>query len=325
MGPTASGKTDIAISLCERFPLEIISVDSAMVYRGMNIGTAKPDAATLRKTPHRLIDIREPEDGYSAGDFVRDAHTEMGSIFAAGRIPLLVGGTMMYFRALTEGIANLPAADAEIRASIDADAELLGWPAMHARLREVDPLAAERINCNDAQRIQRALEVYQASGKALSLWQQEGREQAVAGDVRFIKIALLIKTRKALHQRIEQRLKIMLNNEFLDEVKELHQRPDLTPRHSSMRSVGYRQLWAHLDAETTLEEARAKALAATRQLAKRQLTWLRSEPGLTVFDPLEAGTIDAISACLIDFLTLRPNSRGQPAPPVCDVQQKTEE
>lgn len=301
MGPTASGKTDVAISLCERFPLDIISVDSVLVYRGMNIGTAKPDAATLRQSPHRLIDIREPEDSYSAGDFVRDARIEMDSIFAAGRVPLLVGGTMMYFRALTDGIADLPAADAQIRSSIDADAEQHGWPAMHERLRGVDPVAADRINCNDSQRIQRALEVYLASGKALSQWQLEGRQQAAAEDVRFIKIALLTKTRKVLHERIEQRLKVMLNNEFLEEVKALHERPELTRRHSSMRSVGYRQLWAHLDEEVSLEEAGTKALAATRQLAKRQLTWLRSEPNLNVFDPLEAGTIDAISARLIDF------------------------
>jgi len=193
------------------------------------------------------------------------------------------------------------AADAKIRSSIDADAEEHGWPAMHEQLRGVDPVAADRIDRNDSQRIQRALEVFLASGKALSQWQQEGRQQASADDVRFIKIALLTKTRKVLHERIEQRLKIMLNNGFLEEVKELHERPDLTPRHSSMRSVGYRQLWEHLDGGTTLDAAGTKALAATRQLAKRQLTWLRSEPNLNVFDPLEAGTIDAISARLIDF------------------------
>ncbi len=301
MGPTASGKTDIAISLCERLPCDIISVDSALVYRGMDIGTAKPDSATLRITPHRLIDIRDPEDSYSAGAFVRDARIEMDSIFSAGRIPLLVGGTMMYFRALTGGIAELPAADADIRSSIDADAEQFGWPALHERLRNIDPVAADRINRNDSQRIQRALEVYQASGKPLSQWQQEGRQRTTAGGTPFIKIALLTRTRKVLHERIESRLNVMLNNGFLEEMKVLHQRAGLTRRHPSMRCVGYRQMWEHLDGETSLEEARARALAATRQLAKRQLTWLRSEPDLTVFDPLEAGTIDAISTCLIDF------------------------
>jgi tRNA dimethylallyltransferase len=301
MGPTASGKTDVAISLCQRFPFEIISVDSALVYRGMDIGTAKPDAATLSSAPHRLIDIRDPEDGYSAGDFVRDAHIEMDSIFSAGRIPLLVGGTMMYFRALIDGIADLPAADAEIRASIDADAEQLGWPAMHERLRKVDPVAADRINRNDSQRIQRALEVHRVSGKPLSQWQHEGRQHRVAEHIRFVKIALLTNTRKVLHERIEERLDRMFNNGFMEEMKVLHQRAGLTARHPSMRCVGYRQMWQHLDGQTSLEEARDKALAATRQLAKRQLTWLRSESDLAVYDPLEPRTIDAISTRLIDF------------------------
>jgi tRNA dimethylallyltransferase len=300
MGPTASGKTDVAISLCKRFPLDLISVDSALVYRGMDIGTAKPDAETLRRTPHRLIDIRDPEESYSAGDFVRDAQREMEAIFAQGRVPLLVGGTMMYFRALTGGIAALPSADAEIRARIDADAQQFGWPALHERLAEVDPAAAKRINANDRQRIQRALEVYLASGKPLSEWQETGREAAIDG-VRYVKLGLQPGTRKVLHERIEKRLKLMLNNGFLDEVKVLHQRSGLTAEHPSMRSVGYRQLWQHLQGETSLQEAGEKALYATRQLAKRQITWLRSESGLLLFDPLEAGMIDAISACLIEF------------------------
>ena len=301
MGPTASGKTDVAIQLCERFPFDVISVDSALVYRGMNIGTAKPDADTLKQTPHRLIDIRDPEESYSAGDFVRDAHAEMDAIFSAGRIPLLVGGTMMYFRALTGGIADLPSADVQIRANIDADAADLGWPAMHERLREIDPEAASRINPNDSQRIQRALEVFEASGKPLSAWQQEARA-AVQTDVRFIKIELQPPTREVLHERIQKRLNIMLNNDFLEEVKVLHQRPELTAKHPSMRSVGYRQIWEHLDGETSFDEAKDKALFATRQLAKRQITWLRSESELNSFDPLEVGTIDAISAFLVDRL-----------------------
>jgi len=300
MGPTASGKTDVAISLCKRFPLDIISVDSALVYRGMDIGTAKPDAATLRRTPHRLIDIRDPEEAYSAGDFVRDARAEMNAIFARQRVPLLVGGTMMYFRALTEGIAELPAADAEIRATLDADALKMGWPALHARLRDVDPDAAERIEPQDRQRIQRALEVYLASGKPLTEWQQEATGTS-RQDVHFVKIALQLATRKLLHERIEQRFNIMLNKGFIEEVKKLHERKDLTPRHPSMRSVGYRQLWQYLDQECSKDEAAARALAATRQLAKRQITWLRSEKGLQSFDPLEGKSIDAISASLIEF------------------------
>jgi tRNA dimethylallyltransferase len=301
MGPTASGKTDVAIQLCQRFPLDVISVDSALVYRGMNIGTAKPDPDTLRHTPHRLIDIRNPDEGYSAGDFVRDARAEMDAIFAAGRIPLLVGGTMMYFRALTGGIADLPAADEQIRAAIDADAADLGWPALHERLRDIDPEAAERINPNDSQRIQRALEVFIASGMPLSKWQRQARGEA-QNDVRFIKIALQPATRELLHARIEERLNLMLNNGFIEEVKELYQLPGLTAKSPSMRSVGYRQIWQHLDGETTLDEAGRKALFATRQLAKRQITWLRSESDLNSFDPLEVGTVDAISTFLVDRL-----------------------
>jgi tRNA dimethylallyltransferase len=301
MGPTASGKTDVAIQLCQRFPFDVISVDSALVYRGMNIGTAKPDTDTLRHTPHRLIDIRNPDESYSAGDFVRDARAGMDAIFAAGRIPLLVGGTMMYFRALTGGIADLPAADEQIRADIDADAADLGWPAMHERLRDVDAEAAERINPNDSQRIQRALEVFMASGKPLSKWQQHARDEA-QNEVRFIKIALQPATRELLHARIEERLNLMLNNGFVEEVKELHQLPGLTVKSPAMRSVGYRQIWEYLDGETSLDEAGRKALFATRQLAKRQITWLRSESDLNSFDPLEVGTVDSISAFLLDQL-----------------------
>ena len=300
MGPTAAGKTDVAISLRKRFPVDIISVDSALVYRGMDIGTAKPDAEILRRAPHRLIDIRDPEESYSAGDFVRDARAEMDAVTAAGNIPLLVGGTMMYFRALTGGIAELPSADAEIRAQIDADAEKGGWPSVHERLQAVDPQAAERINPNDSQRIQRALEVFLSSGKPLSEWQNEAQAERDQ-EIRFVKIGLQIATRKTLHERIEQRLNFMLNNGFLDEVKVLRERDGLTRKHSSMRSVGYRQLWEHLAGETTLDEARDKALYATRQLAKRQITWLRSELELRSFDPLEAGTIDAISTTLLEF------------------------
>jgi tRNA dimethylallyltransferase len=298
MGPTASGKTGAAISLCKRFPFDIISVDSALVYRGMDVGTAKPDRRTLERVPHRLIDIRDPEEPYSAGEFVRDARAEMGAIFRSGRVPLLVGGTMMYFRALTEGIAELPSADEEIRDRIDADAADLGWPALHARLEEIDPEAAARINPNDSQRIQRALEVYMASGRTISAWQRTASEEARDDRIRYVKIGLLIEPRSILHERIRQRLDSMLEEGFLTEMRTLMNRPGLRRDSPAMRSVGYRQFWAHLEGECSLDEALHKALAATRQLAKRQHTWLRSEDELALVDPLESGAIDAISGIL---------------------------
>ena len=296
MGPTATGKTDCAISLCKRFPCDVISVDSALVYRGMDVGTAKPDAATLERTPHRLIDFLDPEESYSAGEFVRDAYREMDDILAHGRIPLLVGGTMMYFRALTRGIAKLPGADEETRRAIDKEAEERGWPALHAELEQVDPNAAARIKPNDRQRIQRALEVYRVSGTPLSEWQ---RDSAPArGDFEYLKIGLNIEPRSLLHERCAERLDAMMNERFVDEVDALRMRPGLTPEHPSMRAVGYRQVWQHLAGEYELAEARDRALYATRQLAKRQITWLRSEEDVFVVDPLEPGAVDAISAFL---------------------------
>ncbi len=300
MGPTASGKTDLAISLCKRFPCDIISVDSALVYRGMDVGTARPDAETLRRTPHRLVGFLDPEESYSAGEFVRDACREMDEIFAAGRIPLLVGGTMMYFRALTEGIASLPSADTDIRRLIDAEAEERGWPALHDELRQVDPEAAGRIKANDRQRIQRALEVYRASGTPLSVWQRKSRPQR--DDIRYVKIGLNIEPRSRLHERIAQRLDIMVNSGFIEELQQLRSRPNLVADCPAMRSVGYRQFWRYLDGEYSLEEAKDRALFATRQLAKRQITWLRSEKDVFLLDPLEAGVINAISSFLAQSL-----------------------
>lgn len=300
MGPTASGKTDLAVSLCKRFPCDIISVDSALVYRGMDIGTAKPDAATLERTPHRLIDFLDPEESYSAGDFVRDACREMDEIFAAGRIPLLAGGTMMYLRALTRGIARLPRADDALREAIDAEAAQRGWPAMHADLQRVDPAAAQRIKPNDRQRIQRALEVFRASGKPLSAWQQDSAP--ARRDIEYLKVGLSIEPRSVLHERIARRLDHMIEQGFLSELETLRERPGLTADHPSMRSVGYRQFWQHLDGEFDLDEARDRALYATRQLAKRQITWLRSETGIFVVNPLEAGAIDAITGFLAQSL-----------------------
>jgi tRNA dimethylallyltransferase len=296
MGPTASGKTGHAISLCKRFPLDVISVDSALVYRGMDIGTAKPDAQTLARVPHRLVDIRDPEESYSAGEFVRDAHREMSAIFADGRIPLLVGGTMMYFRALTEGIADLPPGDAAIRRDIDAFAEQSGWPAVHRELAAVDAVAAARINPNDSQRLQRALEVYRTSGKTLTEWQEQA--SSPRQDIRYLKIALQIEPRALLHARIAQRLDDMVADGFEDEVRRLRERPKLTRDSPSMRSVGYRQFWKYLDGEVSLQEAQQRALFATRQLAKRQLTWLRSEKSVETVDALEAAAIDSISEYL---------------------------
>ena len=300
MGPTASCKTDIAVSLCKRFPLEIVSVDSALVYRGMDIGTAKPDAATLRRAPHRLIDIRDPEEPYSAGDFVRDARREIDAITSDGRVPLLAGGTMLYFRALTEGIAELPSADTTIRREIDGLAKASGWPAVHAELALVDPAAAKRINPNDRQRLQRALEVYRVSGRSLSDWQE--RAGPPMNDIQFIKIGLQIEPRSLLHARIAERLDRMVAEGFVDEVRRLRERSGLTGDSTSMRSVGYRQFWQHLDGEVDLDEARQRALFATRQLAKRQLTWLRSEKSLVLVNALEAGAIDSISTTLARHL-----------------------
>ncbi len=299
-GPTATGKTDFAVRLREQLPLEIISVDSALVYRGMDIGTAKPDAETLNRAPHRLIDIRDPEENYSAGDFVRDAVVEMNDIRASGRIPLLVGGTMMYFRSLTEGIAELPEADPDVRASLDADAAAVGWPAMHQKLGQIDPAAAARINPNDSQRIQRALEVFEISGRPLSDWQASGKRSEP--DHSYLRIALVPGSRSVLHERINARLQSMFEQGFVEEVEALRQRPGLSGQSSSMRAVGYRQIWSHLDGEYDRASAQEKALAATRQLAKRQLTWLRSDEQLNRFDPLEGKAFDAISAFLDDHL-----------------------
>lgn len=294
MGPTASGKTDVAVALSDRLPVELISVDSALVYRGMDIGTAKPDPETLEKAPHRLIDIRDPEESYSAGEFVRDARAAIADIRSRGRIPLLVGGTMMYFRALTDGIADLPEASDSVRAGIDDAARRLGWPALHERLAAVDPPSAARINPNDSQRIQRALEVYEVSGRPLSDWQSDTNRPSDA--VGFLKLGLLVEPRRLLHERIEKRLNSIINSGLEEEVKNLMTRPTLTREHSSMRSVGYRQFWAHLEGETSRDEAARKTLYATRQLAKRQITWLRSERDLETFDALDSGRIDAITA-----------------------------
>ena len=299
MGPTASGKTDLAMRIADEYPVDLVSVDSAQVYRGLDIGSAKPDPATLRNYPHALIDIRDPEDTYSAGDFVRDVQVEIEKSHAGDRVPLLVGGTMMYFRSLITGMAELPEADPSVRQAIDREAERLGWPAIHLELQRVDPPAAARIEPMDKQRIQRALEVYRTSGKTITEWQ--ARTAPVRDDCRFIKIAVIPQPRARLHERIAARLQGMLEAGFVDEVAALRQRPGLTRSHPAMRSVGYSAFWAHLDGELTLDEAVKSTQTSTRRLAKRQHTWLRSEPGLFVANPLETDANAAIS----DFLRVR--------------------
>jgi len=289
-GPTASGKTAIALHLAERLPVEIVSVDSALVYRGMDIGTAKPTAAEMAAVPHHLIDILDPADAYSAATFVRDATALIAQIRARGRWPLLVGGTMLYFKALIDGIDPLPAADATVRARLDEDAARLGWPTMHARLAEVDPVTAARLPPNDAQRIQRALEVWMVSGQPISHFHRRtNSERDEAGTASAppggsvghgLLLSLEPRERSWLHQRIAQRYDQMLANGFVDEVQALRQRGDLHLGLPSMRCVGYRQVWEALDAGLAGDAldtvVRERGVAATRQLAKRQLTWLRS-------------------------------------------------
>ena len=286
MGPTASGKTDLAIHLVERLPLDIISVDSVMVYRGMDIGSAKPDPETLARVPHRLIDIRDPADAYSAAQFRDDALREMAAITAAGRIPLLVGGTMLYFRALLTGLSLLPSADAEIRARLEAEAEVEGWDSLHRRLAEVDAVAAARIHPHDPQRIQRALEVYELTGIPLSqLQQKESVDQPLP--YRIVKLAVAPSDRAVLHQRIATRFEQMLDQGLIEEVEGLRQRGDLHLDLPALRAVGYRQVWEFLIGDIDYTEMKDRGIIATRQLAKRQFTWLRAERALTILESLD--------------------------------------
>jgi tRNA dimethylallyltransferase len=282
-GPTGVGKSDWAIRLANDAAVEIVSVDSALVYRGLDIGSAKPPRALRERIPHHLIDICAPTDSYSAGQFVTDATTLIGQIHARRRVPLLVGGTMLYLRALLHGLAPLPQASPQVRAQLDERAAREGWPTLHAELSRVDPQAAARIAANDSQRIQRALEVYYTSGTPISELQR-ATVSPLAG-FRLKYWALAPTDRSMLHERLSRRFRTMMEAGFLNEVKELHQRGDLTARHPSMRSVGYRQLWAHLDGEYSLQEAEQRGIFATRQLAKRQLTWLRAEKPACWLDP----------------------------------------
>lgn len=282
MGPTASGKTALAVELAGRLPVEIISVDSAQVYRGMDIGSGKPDAATLARAPHRLIDINDPSEPYSAADFRRDALRHIGDIIDSGRIPLLVGGTMLYFKVLRDGLARLPGASPAVRAEIEALARAQGWAAVHARLAEVDPDSARRIHPNDPQRLQRALEVYRLSGRPLSRLQREQapRDGSMGLPFSLEFLAIQPRERAVLHERIAERFRDMLAMGLVEEVRGLFERGDLSRDLPSIKSVGYRQVWQYLAGEIDYDAMVDRGIIATRQLAKRQLTWLRSWPEL---------------------------------------------
>lgn len=306
MGPTASGKTGLALELARHFPVEIISVDSALVYRDMDIGTAKPCAAEMAQCPHHLIDIISPLHSYSAAQFHADANRLIREINGRGRLPLLVGGTMLYYKALLEGLSDLPRADATLRAQLDADAAQAGWPAMHARLAQLDPDTAARLNPNDSQRIHRALEVCLLSGEPMSRLLARGKE--AAADFRLLSLGLVPAERAWLHQRIAQRFELMLEQDFLAEVRRLREQyPALTLELPSMRCVGYRQAWEYLDGVGDEQAFIDKGIAATRQLAKRQLTWMRSLD-LVPVNAQQPGLAEQLCAAVAAF------QAGEPLP-----------
>ena len=301
LGPTASGKTALAMKLADQYPVELISVDSAQVFRDMNIGTAKPDAATLAKYPHHLIDLITPEESYSAARFCEDALRAMGEITARGKIPLLVGGTMLYYKALTEGLADMPKADAKIRAAIDAEAAIHGWPYMHAELEKIDPESAARLKPNDAQRIQRALEVVRLTGQPMAVLY--ARQEKQPFPYRRLTIALMPTDRTWLHDRIAQRFDIMLAHGLVEETRALRTKYDLRADLPSMRSVGYRQVWEMLEGEIPPQELRDRGIFATRQFAKRQITWLNSLPNLALFDCVKPALAETINSNVDSFLS----------------------
>lgn len=299
MGPTAAGKTDLAIELTKVLPCELISVDSALVYRGMDIGTAKPSKELLAEYPHRLIDILDPAEAYSAADFRHDALQAMADITARGKIPLLVGGTMLYYKALVDGLADMPAADPEVRAQIEEEAARLGWQALHEQLAVIDPESAARIHPNDPQRLSRALEVYRVSGQSMTALRQrqsaQSTEAAASGlqqlPYTVANLAIAPANRQVLHRRIEQRFTLMLEQGFVDEVVALRERSDLHAGLPSIRAVGYRQVWDYLDGKLTSAEMQERGIIATRQLAKRQFTWLRSWTDLHWLDSLDCDNL----------------------------------
>ena len=296
MGPTASGKTDLAVALAQQGSYEIISVDSALIYRNMDVGTAKPDAELLAKAPHHLINILDPKESYSAADFRRDALELMADITARGRIPLLVGGTMMYFKMLQQGMASLPTADAAIRQCLLDEAEQFGWAHLHQRLAEVDAVAAQRIKPTDTQRLQRALEVFELTGKPLSYWHQQQATEAIPYDITAVAIAPT--DRAILHERITLRFHLMIENGLVDEVRRLYQRGDLNTAMPSIRAVGYHQVWQYLEGELSYDEMIERGIIATRQLAKRQMTWLRSWEDLHWIDSLSSNPLKDLLAII---------------------------
>lgn len=306
MGPTASGKSALAFEWARRLGGEIVSVDSALVYRGLDIGAAKPDAAERAAVPHHLVDVRDPWEAYSAADFAQDARAAALAIAERGRVPILAGGTGLYFRALLHGLSDMPGADPEVRAEIAAEAAAEGWAALHARLAAVDPAAAARIHATDAQRIQRALEVHRLTGRPISEWQADGTAPAAARlPLRVLRLVLAPRDRGELHARIERRFDAMLAQGFLDEVRRLRALPQLAAHPApldlpALRAVGYRQAWEHLDGLTDAAGFRDRAIFATRQLAKRQLTWLRRELDARWFDP--AADAPALDRALAQFL-----------------------
>ena len=304
MGPTASGKTALAIELRKQLPVELINVDSAQIYVGLDIGSAKPDAATLAAAPHRLLDIRDPTQAYSAADFLVDAKAEMADIVAAGKVPLLVGGSMMYFKVLLEGLSDLPEANPQIRAEIEQQAALQGWPALYRELEKVDPQMAGRLHPNHSQRIQRALEVYRITGVPMSSLQ--GNSTGGLGDsYDIVQFSLLPQNRSLLHSRIETRFQQMMKSGLEQEVRALYQRGDLHADLPAIRSVGYRHLWDYCSGKCSLAEAQEKAVVASRQLAKRQLTWLRNWPqAIEIAVDSQSGflTVDEISAQCLKYL-----------------------
>jgi tRNA dimethylallyltransferase len=292
-GPTGTGKSDYALTLAERLPVDLISVDSAQVFRGMDIGTAKPSLAVRARHPHRLIDIRDPAESYSAGEFVRDARSAIASAHAQARLPVLVGGTMLYLRALLHGIAPLPQASPALRAGLEARAAREGWAALHAELAQIDPVTAARVHVRDPQRIQRALEVYQLTGRAISDWQRATR--GAQQDYRWLRIALIPADRRAHRARLATRFAAMIGAGLVEEVRRLHTRADLGPQLPAVRSIGYRQLWEYFEGRAELDQACAKAIEATCQLAKRQLTWLKADAELTRLDPDESCTAETLT------------------------------
>lgn len=301
MGPTASGKTNTAVALVEKLPVELISVDSALVFQDMSIGTAKPDAQTLAIAPHHLIDITAPTKAYSAVDFRVDALRLMQDITSRGKVPVLVGGTMLYFKALEEGLSGLPEANADVRAQLDQEAEKVGWPAMHKRLAAVDPDTAKRLKPNDMQRIQRALEVYVLTGETMTALFAKQTSEVLP--YQLLKIALVPSERKVLHHRIEQRFDQMLADGLIDEVNEvLLKYPELTAESTAMRCVGYRQVLEHLNGEYDATELRDRGVFATRQLAKRQLTWLRGAENVCELDCLRLDLCEAVTDKVKSFI-----------------------